>query len=188
MDGQGLIVRGRHWLVIAPATLAPPLYKAAQQRALALPNTVVGFSPLGASLTPATWLAQYKGGASLLTAPLPPNLHLATLHALGTTQVLLRLAHTYDAGEHPTLAQNVTLGLAGLLKDWDITAAVDYTLPGSQPMAALSQTVLTTDEGERYVLPMLPDAPAGPQLLVTLPPMGIRTLMCTVAKRGGGGA
>jgi hypothetical protein len=171
--------------VIAPASQAPPLYKAAQQRALTLPNTVVGFSPLQSPLTPSTWLAQYTGSASLLTAPLPPNLHLATLHALGPTQILLRLAHTYDAGEHPTLAQNVTVGLAGLLKDWDITAAVDYTLPGSQPLAGLPQTVLTTDEGERYVLPMLPDAPVGPLLTVTLPPMAIRTLMCTVAKKGG---
>jgi hypothetical protein len=176
-------VRGRHWLVVAPAPLAPPLYKAAQQRALALPNTVVGFSALGGTLTPASWLAQHKGNASLLAAPLPPNVHLATVHALGPTRLLLRLAHTYGAGEHPTLAQNVTLGLAGLLQGWAITGAADFTLPGSQALADLPQTVLITDEGQRYVLPMLPDAPQGAQLLVTLTPMSIRTFMCTVAQR-----
>jgi lysosomal alpha-mannosidase len=182
LDGNGLIIRGRHWLVVAPAAVAAPLYKFAQQRALALPNNILGFAPLGA-LTPSAWLAQYKGGASVLAAPLPPNVHLATLHALAPTRVLLRLAHTYDAGEHPQLAQNATVGLAGLLQGWVITEAVDYTLPGSQPLAGVPQSVLTTDDGARYMLPVLPDAPAGAQLLVTLPPMSIRTLMCTVEKR-----
>jgi hypothetical protein len=39
-----------------------------------------------------------------------------------------------------------------------------------------------TDAGERYELPVLPDAPAGPGLEVNLPPMSVRTFMCTVQK------
>ena len=168
--------------MVAPVADAPPLYKAAQQRALALPTNIHAFAPLGA-LSPAAWLAQFKGTASLLAAPLPPNVHLATLHALAPSRLLLRLAHTFDAGEHPALAQNASVALAGLLQGWAITAAVDYTLPGSQPLAGVPQTVLATDDGRRFVLPVLPDAPAGADLVVQLPPMAIRTLMCTVEKR-----
>ncbi len=167
--------------MLAHAADAPPLYKAAQQHALTLPTKIRAFSPLGTQ-TPAAWLAQYKSTGSVLAVPLPPNVHLATLHALAPTRLLLRLAHTFDVGEHPVFAQNATVALAGLLQGWTITSAVDFTLPGSRPLAAVPRSVLVTDGGARYELPVLPDAPVGPGLEVTLPPMSVRTLMCTVEK------
>lgn len=93
IDGKGLIIRGRHWLLLAPAALAPPLYKAMQHEALALPTTARAFAALG-TLTLAQWLQSYSPSAALLAAPLPPNVHLATAQAWNATAVLVRLAHT----------------------------------------------------------------------------------------------
>ena len=92
VDGNGLITRGRHWLVAAPPAAAPPLYKAAHLQALSLPTVVAALAPLG-GLSPAQWAAKYRTGASLLTAPLPPALHLTTAQPLNGTALLLRLSH-----------------------------------------------------------------------------------------------
>ena len=184
LDGRGLIVRGRHWLVLAPsAGAAPALYKAAAQRALSLPHTIIGISPLLGGLTPAAWLAAgHAPSASLLAAPLPPNVHLATLQSLGPARLLLRLAHTFDAGEDAVLSGSVTVGLAGLLQGPGvIVSAVDYTLPGSQPLAGLPASTYVTDAGQRLTVPVLPAAPAGAALEVTLAPGDIRTFLCTLA-------
>jgi hypothetical protein len=59
---------------------------------------VAAFAPLG-SLSPPQWLAAHAGTRSLLAAPLPPNVHLATARQNAPGELLLRLAHTYDAGE-----------------------------------------------------------------------------------------
>jgi hypothetical protein len=186
LDGRGLVVRGRHWLVLAPSGGgATALYKAAAQRALALPHTIVGFSPLG-STSPAAWLAAgHAPSASLLSAPLPLNVHLATLQSLGPARLLLRLAHVYDAGEDAALSGNVTVALGSLLRQGGalggIISAVDLTLPASQPLAGLPSTTYATDAGERYTVPVLPAPPAGAALEVTLAPGDIRTLLCTTA-------
>lgn len=92
VDGKGLIIRGRHWVVAAPPASAPAAYKALQVRALSLPSTVVSFASLD-GLSPAQWTAKYRSSASLLSAPLPPNLHLTTTHAHNASTLLLRLSH-----------------------------------------------------------------------------------------------
>ena len=59
VDGEGLIIRGRHWVVAAPTATAPAAYKALQTQSLSLPTAVVAFAPLGA-LSPAAWFAGNK--------------------------------------------------------------------------------------------------------------------------------
>ena len=92
LDGKGLIIRGRHWLTAVPPAAAPAAYKALQVQALSLPTTVAAFAPLD-GISPAQWAAQYSVGASLLSAALPPNVHLTTVHVHNATTLLLRLSH-----------------------------------------------------------------------------------------------
>ena len=186
LDGAGLIVRGRHWLVAAPATAAPPLYKALHARALAAPDAVAAFAPLlpGGPTTPAQWRAAgYAASASLLTRPLPANVHLATAHAHSPTSLLLRLAHTYDAGEDPAGggSGNATVALADLFVGRTVTGATDMTLAGALPLASVPSRTLHGDGGEAFTVPVLPAPPAGPGLAVTLAPQEIRTLLLTLA-------
>ena len=183
VDGKGLITRGRHWLLAAPPAAAPAAYKALHVRSLSLPSTVVAYAPLG-SMSPAQWRAKYATHASALAAPLPPALHLSTLHVHNATTLLLRLSHMFDGGEDPVLSANVTVDLASLLGPLAITAAVDMTLPGTLPLASVPRRTYVTDGGASYSVPVLPVPPAGAALAVTLGPQDTRTLLCTVALRG----
>ena len=186
VDGNGLITRGRHWLVASPPASAPAAYKALHVRSLSLPSTVVAYAPLG-SLSPAQWRAKYRSTATALAAPLPPALHLTTLHVYNATALLLRLSHMFDAGEDPVLSAPVTVDLAGLLAPLEISAALDMTLPGSQPLAAVAQQTYVTDGGATYTVPVLPTPPSGPGLSVTLGTQDTRTFLCTVTARGSSG-
>ena len=180
LDGQGLIVRGRHWLLAAPVAAAPAAYKGLLQQALALPTTVSAAAQLG-SLQPSQWLAAYKGSASLLRQPLPPSVHLATVHLQGPQLLLLRLSHLFEAGEDPVLSANVTVSLATLLAGpLSIVAAEEMTLPGALPLAAVPQTTYFTEAGQSITVPVLPAAPAGPGLDIVLSAMQIRVFRCTL--------
>ena len=174
-------MRGRHWLSAAASSAsAPPTYKALQQQALALPNTVIAFAGLG-FLTPSQWIGQYKPSASLLSAPLPPNVHLATVQSYNASTVLLRLAHLYESGEHPVLSQNATVALSTLFAGHTVTSAVETTITGTIPLASVPQQTYVTDAGDSFTVPVLPPAPSGASMDVILAPMEIRTFLVTLA-------
>ena len=179
IDGKGLIIRGTHWVTVAPAADARA-YKALQQQGLTLPSTVRAFAALGA-LSPAQWLQANTASASLLAAPLPENVHLATAHAHSKTTLLLRLAHLYEAGEGGALSANATVALRGLFAGKTVASAVEMTLPGSQPLAGVPKRTYKTDAGDSFTLPVVPPAPAGADLSITLGPMDLRTFMVTFA-------
>lgn len=180
IDGKGLIVRGRHWFVAAPAASAPAAYKALHNVALSQPRAVTAFASLGA-LTPSQWLAANKGTASLLRAPLPSNVHLTTAHAQGSGKLLVRLAHTYEVGEDASGSADASVDLATLFTGITITAAVDMTLPGTQPLSAVAPTTYLPENGTAITVPRVPPAPSGGSLTITLKPQQIRTFMCTTA-------
>jgi len=180
VDGKGLIIRGRHWVTAAPAAAAPASYKHLLLRGLSLPTTVAAFAQLGA-LTPAQWLAANTGRRSLLAAPLPQNVHLATVQAKSASRALLRLAHLFSAGESATLSQNATVSLAGLFAGKTVASAVEMTLPGSQPLAGVPQRTYVTDGGAKVTVPILPPPPSGAGMDVVLGPMEIRTFEVTFA-------
>jgi hypothetical protein len=141
---------------------------------------VAAFAQLGA-LTPAQWLAANTGRRSLLAAPLPQNVHLATVQAKSASRALLRLAHLFGAGESATLSQNATVSLAGLFDGKTVASAVEMTLPGSQPLAGVPQRTYVTDGGAKVTVPILPPPPSGAGMDVVLGPMGIRTFEITFA-------
>ena len=184
LDGKGLVIRGTHWVVVAPNAAAPRTYKALQAQALSLPTTVRAFAPLGA-LSPLQWRAAYRAEASLLAAPLPDNVQLVTLQPLGGSQLLLRLAHAFELGEDASLSLNTTVSLAALLHggggEAAIVSATDMTLPGSRALASVEPVTYRTDGGGSITLPQLPQPPSGAGLSVTLVPMAIRTFMCSTA-------
>ena len=179
LDGNGLVIRGRHWLLAAPAAAAPAAYKALHVQSLA-PTALQMFAAMGA-LSPAQWLAANKPSASVLAAPLPPNVFLATLHAHNDTALLLRLAHLYDAGEDAAMSAPATVDLATLLAGKTIAAAEEMTLPGSQPLAGLPRRTYTTDGGAAFDMPVVPAPPAGDKLTVVLRAQELRTFMVSVA-------
>ena len=177
VDGGGLIVRGCHWLVLSPAADAPPLYKAAQAQALSLPTALRAFAPLG-GLSPTQWRAAHVARASLLAAPLRPELHLTTAHALNSSAVLLRISHVYEALEAPGSVENATaVALAGLLAGRTASGADEMTLPGSRRLADVEPRLYRADGGAEFATPVVPQPPAGVALNVSVATMQVRTFI-----------
>merc|ERR1711881_458304 len=56
--------------------------------------------------------------------------------AINDGAFLLRLAHLYQVGEHPTLAKPINVSLANIFASRPITAAQEVTLGANQDMAA----------------------------------------------------
>lgn len=181
VDGKGLVVRGRHWLSVAPGASAARGYRARWQSGL-LGTGMTAFAPLAPGVTPASWLAAHKPTAAALSAALPPNVHAVTLQSWGPSSLLVRLAHLFEVGEDATLSGNVTVSLAGLVAGYKITAATEMTLIASVPLADVPPATYTIDGAPAPItLPVVPPAPSGASLDVTLGPMQIRTFLCTLA-------
>jgi len=185
VDGSGLIIRGRHWLLAAPAQVAPPAVKAIAQRAILGGSSVSAVTTFaGLDLAPDLWLAEYRGRVSLLAAPLPPNLHLVTVHAHNDSSWLVRLAHLYELGEDDKLSADASVDLATLFAPPNtVVAAVEVTLPGAAPLAGVQKTTYHTEGGLQVTLPFVPPPPVGRNLTVTLSAMQIRAFLCTIENR-----
>lgn len=175
LDGNGLIVRGTHRLTIDPPAAAGAARRTALNDMMFRPLPL--YTPL--TTTVPAWLAAHTPTLTGLSAPLPANLHLLTAHAWGPGTLLLRLAHMYEVGEAGPLSANVTVNLATMFSSFTITSAVETTLTANQPLADAPVTTYVTDDGYTSTLPIVPPAPAGSALAVTLTPMTIRTFMCT---------
>ena len=140
VNGAGLVVRGTHTLLLSAGAgaggNAARAHRAAMQDAL-LP-LVLRVAPLPTGQAPAAWVAGVAASASLLASPLPANVQLLTLHAWNATTALLRLAHLFEVGEDAAMSGNATVSLAALFSaasGMRVTAAVEMTLTGGQPLA-----------------------------------------------------
>lgn len=171
LDGRGLIVRGTHKVELSPAAAAPARLRASAGHALFKEHLQFAANT---AASPAAWVAAHRADFSMLAAPLPDNLHVVTLHALGPATALLRIAHMFAVGEGP-LAAAASLDLANLFAAFKIVSAVELTLPGAIPLTAAPVTTYMTRDGANYTLPVIPPAPAGPGLTISLNAMEIRT-------------
>ena len=176
LSGLGLVVRGRHWVTqdavgggagralraLAAASLFKPLWAAAP------------FTGGAGAWAAAGALGAYSG----LRAPLPPNLHLVTVHAQSPRALLLRVAHMFAVGEDSALSAPASLDLRTLFAGFNITSAEETILPGTEPLSAAPSTTYSVIGGGSVTLPVVPPAPAGPGLTVTLSAMQIRTFRC----------
>lgn len=120
-------MRGSHTVSIDAAAAAGANRRAAVMESIHAVQTNV--APLTASSVPA-WLAAHKANSTGLTAPLPPNVHLLTVHSLGPTTLLLRLAHSFEVGEDAVLSGNATVHLSGMFAGFDVVSAVEMTISG----------------------------------------------------------
>ena len=174
--GKGLIIRGVHRVSLDTAAAAAANGKAAVQ-ALTF-RAQAAFSPLPPGTAPAAWLRTIRAAYSGLAAPLPPSVHLLTVHSQGPSELLLRLAHLFEAGEDATLSAPVTLGLSTLFANSTLSSCVEHTTPGARPVASVAQRTVTIEGEGSVTWPTLPAGPAGNAQTVTIKPMEIRTFRC----------
>jgi hypothetical protein len=172
----GLIVRGTHLISVDTAAARATSRVTLQQNAL-FPPTVM-FAPYAGSV--AQWISTYKPSASGLSAPLPPNVHLLTVQSQNATTVLLRFAHMYESSAPQQYSSNATVALATLFAGKTVTAVQEMSLIANQGIEQIPSFTYTMEGSDPVTLPILPPAPTGNGISVSLSPMQIRTFLATI--------
>lgn len=127
--GQGLVVRGKHWLqVSADSNEASRKHRFRGQEAFM--DVSISFTPTKLSFE--EWSKTYKMSYSSVNPNvLPKNVHLLTMEEWtgnGRDSVLIRVENFFDAHEDPEYSKPVTFSLKDLLADFDIVDAEEVTL------------------------------------------------------------
>ncbi|NWI62624.1 MA2B1 mannosidase, partial [Todus mexicanus] len=106
-DKRGLVVRGRHLVLLDEAAAAAERHRPLAQELVTAPYVVLapGEGPSYRGHRPGR--PQFSG----LRRELPPNIHLLTLAPWGAGTVLLRLEHQFGRGESANGSRPVTLDL-----------------------------------------------------------------------------
>ncbi|NXK15643.1 MA2B1 mannosidase, partial [Herpetotheres cachinnans] len=170
-DKQGLVVRGRHLVLLDTVESAADRHRLLAQELFMAPYAVLapGGGPSYRHSQPS--LQQF----SALRQELPPNVHLLTL-APWDTGVLLRLEHQFERGESANSSQPVTVNLLNLFSAFTITSVQEMSLGADLPLDAVSRLVWTPATGSAQSRPVRKLDPSR----VTLQPMEIRTFLAAV--------
>ncbi|KAM8987183.1 lysosomal alpha-mannosidase [Ara ararauna] len=168
-DGKGVVVRGRHLLLLDTVQAAADGHRLWAQELFMAPYPVL--APGGGP----SYRAEQRGlrEFSALRRELPPSIHLLTLAPGEAGTLLLRLEHQFERGESRNSSQPVTIDLLDLFSAFTITSVQEMNLGGDQPLDAISRLVWTPATGPAQSRPV---AKLDPRR-VTLQPMDIRTFL-----------
>ena len=135
--GQGLVVRGKHWL-----QLSREKGEAARRHRLkaqqAFMDVILTFAPT--QMTAREYVDSYQSkppygefklSTGFLRDSLPDNIHILTLEPWKENQILLRLEHQFDIDEDPRLSLPVKVNIRKLLNP----DTVPYTIKDIKEVA-----------------------------------------------------
>ena len=109
---EGLIVRGRHFLIAEPPASSALFHRVGFQH-------LYTHSPATVALpqsTYANYSAAYRQTWTALADALPLNVHLLTLDQTGAKDYLVRVEHFFELNEDDTYSHPVTFDLQSLFK------------------------------------------------------------------------
>jgi len=109
--GDGLVARGKHWLIFGKKTRTNPSLQG-QERLLqnrVLMSNWLFFDAIS-SQTYDAW-KNYTTSHSAIGAELPPQVYLMTFESWDKDSFLIRLEHILEKGEDPSLSGPVTVNL-----------------------------------------------------------------------------
>ncbi|XP_052655960.1 lysosomal alpha-mannosidase isoform X1 [Harpia harpyja] len=177
---QGLVVRGRHLVLLDTVESAADRHRLLAQELFMAPYAV---------LAPGGGPSYRRGHPSLqqfsaLRQELPPNVHLLTLAPWDAGTLLLRLEHQFERGESANSSQPTTVDLLNLFSAFTITSVEEMSLGADLPLDAVSRLVWTPTTGPAQPQPVPKLDPSR----VTLQPMEIRTFLATVQYKVPGGS
>ena len=174
VDGHGLVIRGRHLLLLDTLEKAAEKHRPLAQEMFMEP--IISFTSSMEKNQPI-----YKG----LTKDLPGNVHLLTLEQWHSKRYLLRLEHFYQRFEDPSLSKPATVSLRHLFQSFEITAVEELTLGANQPISALKNRLQY-----RYIRPLNEQQSSiitdpiieGENFDIHLEPMQIRTFLIDIKR------
>jgi len=145
--GQGLVIRGKHFLIVESPEFSALHHRIAAQNLFMSPLKTYALP----NMSYATYSNSYHQTWSALTGsqPLPTNIHLLTFDQLTSKVFLIRIEHYFELNEDATLSKSVEIDLQSLFNVFgNITDLVELTLTGNLPLNQLNRLVWTTNNNE----------------------------------------
>jgi len=134
--GQGLIVTGRHHLLLGEAGATLEHVRLAQQRLYTPLHPVFAATQSAEDVQPVSAQVAVPSLSFMRADSLPLNVELMSLHMLFDGRVLLRLAHSFAVDESDRYSQPATVDLASLFVQ-PVTAVQQLTLTANADYAAV---------------------------------------------------
>jgi len=134
--GEGLVVRGRHILIVEPPALSALHHRVGSQQLYMHPLATFGIT----QQTYTDYSAAYRLTWSALTDQLPLNVHLLTLDQVDGKNYLVRVEHYFELFEDNTYSQPVTFDLQSIFKAiGTISNTVELTLSANLELLKLQR-------------------------------------------------
>ncbi|CAF1453845.1 unnamed protein product [Rotaria sordida] len=169
--GQGLVVRGRHFLLVEPPASSARYHRIGSQRLYMHPIATFATNLQDYE----SYSAAYYQTWSALTDTLPLNVHLLTLDQLGPKDYLIRVEHYFELLEDDTFSKPVTFDLQSLFKSIGlISNTVELTLSANLPLSDMRRLNWITGDGQLSEMEISKERSLT-DTNITLNPMQIRT-------------
>lgn len=117
---QGLVVRGKHFIIIESPDTSARCHRVASQRLYMNPVATYSLTPLSF----ADYTANYRQTWSALTNDLPLNVHLLTFDRLDNKQYLIRIENYFELNEDNTYSVPVVFDLQKLFQSQGIISDI----------------------------------------------------------------
>ena len=173
-DGRGLVITGRHSVLLNPRQLQGDAIRALQSEVYAPSH--VELAPV--TITADEYIATHHVEDSYLRSALPDNVDLITLavHDNNQSTLLIRLAHLFAVNDQSDLAQPVTIDISQLFKR-NLVSLKEVSLTANQPVQNVRkiQQELSKKSAEAVHNPVQRGSLNG--TTVTITPMEIRTFI-----------
>ena len=142
--GQGLVVRGKHFLIVDTPQSSARYHRFGSQHLYMRPLATYALP----HLSYADYSAAYRQTWSALTSDLPLNIHLLTFDQIDTKQYLIRVEHYFEMNEDETYSGAVIFDLQKLFQtQGTITDIVELTLAGNLALAEMQRLEWITKDG-----------------------------------------
>ena len=143
--GQGLVVRGRHLLIVDSPNNSALAHRTNAQQLFMQPIPTFSLT----NLSYANYSAIYRQTWSALVDLMPRNLHLLTLDQLASKQYLVRVEHYFEAHEDAVYSQPIEVDLQQLFHSiGEISNVTELILTANMAMRDLNRLHWTTTETE----------------------------------------
>uniref|UniRef100_A0AAF5PKD7 Glycoside hydrolase family 38 central domain-containing protein n=1 Tax=Wuchereria bancrofti TaxID=6293 RepID=A0AAF5PKD7_WUCBA len=122
--GQGLVVRGRHWIIIES-----PENSSKHHRPLAFElynSPLIMFAER--KMAPWDYGRAFVAEYSALNRPLPLAINVLTMEMLAPKRIIIRFEHIFQSDDDKNLAQPIEFNLKGLFTAFDIISMEELNL------------------------------------------------------------
>jgi lysosomal alpha-mannosidase len=162
IDGRGLVVRGKHWVLLSEPSKAAKLHRQYAMEMFYQPIST--FAPVTGTFD--EYKNQFNTIITGIKSAVPQNVNFLTVAQWqAATSILLRLEHLYQKDEDSELSKPVSLSIKNHLAAFELLALEEMTLSANALVNQSTNYRSITDDQ------------------ITLQPMQIRTFRCTVKNK-----